>query len=193
MAKKAERLGTMAAVKGTMLEAHLEWAGGRLANIAKDLGPLLAPECATHVTHPVLPISWIPLRCLVAIDRAIATAVGTNPEAVFLELGRHSARFNLRGVYKDFAKSDPHLFFEKQVLLHGRFCNFGKATYEKSGPRSGRISLLECEEFSPVFCLSGLGYYEAALEEMKVPGPVRVVESACMCSGDSACACDLSW
>jgi hypothetical protein len=190
---KEERLRTAAAVKGTMVEAHLEWAAGKLANVAKDLAPHLTPESAVFVTGQVLATDWIPLHCLIAIDRAIAAAVGQPPEVVFRELGRHSAERNLRGVYKNFAKDEPHLFFEKQALLHPRFQNFGKSVYLKTGSRSGRISLEECEEFSPVFCLSGAGYYEAALELMKVPGPVQVVESSCRCAGDAACIYDLSW
>lgn len=44
-----------------------------------------------------------------------------------------------------------------------------------------------------MFCLSGLGYYESALELMRVPGPLQVEESACQCAGDPACLYDLSW
>jgi hypothetical protein len=193
MAIKEERLGTTAAVKGTMLEAHLEWAAGKLGDVAKELAPLLGPEPAALVKGRVLPIHWVPLHCVVAIDRAIATAVKQPAEAVFRELGRHSAELNLRGVYKNYTSENPHAFFAKQALLHSRFCNFGKSEYVQTGPRSGRITLRECEEFSPVFCLSGLGYYEAALEVMKAPGPIHAVESSCLCAGNSACVCELSW
>jgi hypothetical protein len=193
MSIKEERLGTAAAVKGTMLEAHLEWAARKLGDTAGELAPRLTPEAAALVKGRVLPIQWIPLYTVVAIDRAIAAAVGLAPEAVFRELGRYSAEFNLKGVYKNYASDDPHAFFEKQALLHGRFCNFGTSEYARTGPRSGRITLRNCEEFSPVFCVSGLGYYEAALELMKVPGPVRVTESACVCARDPACVVDLSW
>jgi hypothetical protein len=193
MTHQGERLGTTAAVKGTMLEAHLEWAAGKLGDVAKELAPLLPPESAALVKGRILPISWIPLHAVVAIDRAIAKAVGGSPTAVFRELGRHSAELNLKGVYKNYTSEGPHAFFEKQALLHSRFCNFGKSVYVNTGPRSGRITLRECEEYSPVFCLSGLGYYEAALELMKVPGPVHVVESSCLCLGGSACVFDLSW
>lgn len=193
MSAREERLGTAAAVKGTMLEAHLEWAAARLPDMVNTLAPLLAPEPAALVRGRILPIHWVPLHCIVAIDRAIATAVKLPPDEVFRELGRHSAKFNLGGVYKNYASEDPHAFLEKQALLHGRFCNFGRAEYVRTGARSGRISLHECAEFSPVFCTGGLGYYEAALELMKPPGPVRVADSACVCRGDSACVVDLSW
>ncbi len=193
MSIKEERLGTTAAVKGTMLEAHLGWAATKIPDLVNTLVPRLAPEPAEVLKHRVLPIHWIPLYCLVAIDRAIAEAVGLPPEGVFRELGRHSATFNLEGVYKSYASEDPHTFFEKQSLLHSRFCNFGKSEYVRTGLRSGRITLSDCEEFSPAFCLSGLGYYEAALRLMKPSGPVRVAEAACVCNGDPACVVDLAW
>lgn len=193
MSIREERLGSTAAVKGTMLEAHLQWAATRIHDLAGTLVPLLAPEPAAHLKGRVLPIHWIPLRDVVAIDRAIAVAVGQPADLVFRELGRHSAKFNLEGVYKNYASQDPHAFFEKQAVLHVRFCNFGRSVYERTGPSSGRISLSECAEFSPVFCLSGLGYYEAALEQMRPSGSVHVVESACVCRGDHACIVELAW
>jgi hypothetical protein len=193
MALRDEKLGGTAAVKGTMLEAHLEWASQQLAGTLEKLAPLLSAESAGLVKGRILPIQWIPLRCVVEIDRAIATAVGRPPNAVFHELGRHSARFNLQGVYKNYASEDPHAFFEKQTLLHSRFCNFGRPAYEQTGPRSGRITIGDSAEYSPVFCRSAQGYYEAALEVMKVPGPVQVSETACVCLGGPACVFEMSW
>jgi hypothetical protein len=188
-----ERLGSTAAVKGTMVEAHLQWAASKLADSKAELAAHLAPEPAALLKGRILPIHWIPLRTVVAIDRAIAAAVGGSADQVFRELGRHSAKFNLEGVYRSYASEDPHVFFEKQAQLHSRFCNFGRAEYTQTGPRSGRIALLECDEYSPVFCLSGLGYYEAALELMNPSGKVRVSDFSCVCRGDAACVVDLAW
>lgn len=193
MAIKEERLGNAGAVKGTMLEAHLEWASGQLGGTLERLVPKLSAESAALVKGRVLPIQWIPLRCVVEIDRAIAGAVGRPPDAVFRDLGRHSAELNLKGVYKNYTSEDPHAFFERQAQLHSRFCNFGKPSYERTGDRSGRISIRECAEFSPAFCRSAQGYYEAALEIMKVPGPVMVAETSCQCAGDPACVFDMTW
>lgn len=193
MSTSEERLGSTAAVKGTMLEAHLQWAATKLPDPAGALAARLDAESATLIKGRILPIQWIPLRHLVAIDRAIAAATGQPAATVFRELGRHSAIFSLDGVYRSYASEDPHAFFEKHALLHSRFCNFGRSDYTRTGPRSGRITLSECAEHSPVFCASGLGYYEAALERMSPGGNVRVVEVGCVCRGDAACVVDLSW
>jgi hypothetical protein len=188
-----EKLGSTAAVKGTMLEAHLHWAADRITDSVTALSAHLSPEQADVIKGRILPINWIPLSTVVAIDRAIAAAVARPADEVFRELGRHSAKLNLEGVYKNYTSEDPHEFFEKQALLHPRFCNFGRAEYERTGPRSGRISLVDITEYSPAFCVSGLGYYEAALALMLPSAPVRVSESACVCRGDAACVIYLSW
>jgi hypothetical protein len=193
MRERREKLGDAAAVKGTVVQAHLMWADGKLAEARACLEPLIHAECARLITHSVLATDWIPFRCLIAIDRAIARAVSGIPNLIYYELGRHSATLNLGGAYRSFVAEEPHRFFEQMTLLHSRFCNFGRSVYEREGDRSGQIRTEGYEEYSPVFCASGLGYYEGALDMMKVPGPIAGVETACQCAGDPACVYKLSW
>lgn len=195
MAARREKLGGDAAVKGTMLQAHLAWAAERLgpqwqARLQRHLGP----DAGAHVGHDVvLATEWIPLRCIVEIDRAIATEIGDPPERVFRELGRNSATLNLGGVYKAFVQEEPHRFFEQMAVLHGRFLNFGRCVYAPGGPRSGRIRMEDYPEYSPVFCASASGYYEGALQMMHVPGPIVTNETECHCAGDGVCIFELRW
>ena len=193
MKARAEKLGTIAAVKGTMAEAHLAWAESRFSDARARLLPRLEPECVAIVKSKLLATDWIPLRCLVGIDRAIAALVGGDAESVFRQLGRYSATLNLGGVYKSFVAEEPHRFFEKMTLLHGRFQNFGRSAYEKTSERSGHVRIDGYEEYSPVFCMGSVGYCEGALEMMRVPGPASVREAACQCAGDPACIFDLAW
>jgi hypothetical protein len=193
MPEKTEMFGRTAAVKGTMLQAHLTWADGKLQGARPRLEPLVQEECARLISHAVLATDWIPFRCLVAIDRAIAAAVGGTAKNVFRDLGRHSATLNLAGAYKGFIDEEPHRFFQQMAVLHRRFQNFGQSSYEKRGPRSGSIRLEGYGEYSPVFCESGVGYYEGALEMMKVPGPIYCAEPSCQCAGEPACVFELSW
>lgn len=193
MKTRKERLGDAAAVKGTMVTAHLSWIATKVPDVRAALGPHLGPESARLVFHGVLATDWVSLRRLVEIDRAIAAVAGGPPDEVFRELGRHSASLNLGGVYKSFVAEEPHRFFEQTALLHGRFQNFGRSAYEKAGERSGRIRIVDYSEYSPVYCASGLGYYEGALRMMKVPGPVLIAETSCQCAGDPACLYEMSW
>jgi len=193
MKPRTEKLGTHAAVKGTMVEAHLVWAELKFQDARARLEPLLRAECVGFVRTKLLATDWIPFHCLVAIDRAIAGLVGGDPTALFHELGRHSATLNLGGVYKNFVADEPHRFFQQMTLLHRRFQNFGNSAYVKSGDRSGRIRIDGYEEYSPVFCTSGVGYILGALEMMKAPGQPSVAEVSCQCAGEATCVYDLSW
>ena len=193
MKEKQEKLGYQAAVKGTMLHAHLAWAAARPPGGAGAWAPTLDAKCLRLLRGEFLDTDWVPFRCLVQIDRALAAAAGMPPEQVFRALGEHSATLNLAGAYKSFVADEPHRFFEKAARLNDRFQNFGRCSYERRGDRHGRMRHEGYEEYSPVYCASALGYFEGALRLMKVPGPVHVFEVSCQCAGDPACVFDLSW
>jgi uncharacterized protein (TIGR02265 family) len=189
---KKEVLGTKAAVKATMLQAHLAWAEKRLGGLDR-IGAQVDPECAKLLPRPKLATDWIPFRCLIQIDRAIATAVGGSTEQVFRDLGRYSATTNLGGVYKSFIAGEPHRFFGGMSVLHSSFQNFGRTQYERRGDTSGAVVLDGYTEYSPVHCATARGYFEEALRMMHAPGPVTVSETACQCAGDGRCVYEMSW
>jgi hypothetical protein len=182
------------AVKGTMLQAHLLWAGSRLDAAALErVREQVSAAYRDYLERPPLATDWIPLDALIQYDRAIAAVVGGPPEEVYRALGHHSATTNLQGVYKAFAVEEPHRFFEQQALLHRRFQNFGTAHYERAGLQAGRLRIEGYEHPSLVFCASGRGYFEGVLEMMRVPGPIQCTEVLCQCHGDPQCLYDLSW
>jgi uncharacterized protein (TIGR02265 family) len=194
MKERNEKLGDKAKVSATILQAHLGWAEEKWGQPpAARLQPMLDESARSLVGRSLAPTDQILFRDLVRIARGIAAADGGDGEAVFYELGRHSARVNLGGAYKSFVPETPHRFFEQMNFLHRTFQNFGRSTYEKRGPRSGRIRLEDYAEYSPMFCISGRGYYEEALQMMKAPGPIAVTETSCQCAGDPSCTFELSW
>ncbi|MEO6402216.1 MAG: hypothetical protein ABIP62_09410 [Vicinamibacteria bacterium] len=184
---KTEHLPGKVQVKGTMLQAHLEWLSKQVPDRIVALKPHLPDDVFKLVSHGVLATSWITLKTLITVDRAIAKAARNETDQTFRELGRHSATSNLQGVYSGFVTEEPHRFFDRQSRLHSRFQDFGRSLYEVVSPREGRLTLEDYLEYSPVFCLSAVGYYVGALETMKVPGPIDVRETKCVCSGDPAC------
>lgn len=192
MALKRELFVEGASVKATMVAAHLDWASRNIAQHAARLAAALGPDDRTLFAKPWLATDWVPFRYIVTLDRAIAALAGGEPEHVFEELGRHSARCNLGGAYKAFQADDPHRFLERAALLHTRFQNFGRAAYVPVGPRAARLEFAEYPAYSPVFCTSERGYIEEALVMMHAPDP-RVDEVSCACAGDSACVFDARW
>jgi len=192
MRTKHELLTGKCAVKGTMLRAHLAWAQNRLGDVNR-LKPLVRSECARHLNAATLSTAWVPFRCLIEIDRSIATAVGGSPDRVFRDLGVHSATTNLGGVYRSFVSSEPHRVFTQMGLLHRQFQDFGEWQYAKTAEAAGRITLQGYVEYSPVYCDSAVGYFEGALKMMHAPGHISVRETACQCAGDPQCLFELSW
>lgn len=188
--QKHEQLGERAKVTSSILRAYLAWAKQRWG---EDATRRLDADTAALLSKPLADNKRLPFRQLIAVSKAIAAAEGGNPNVVYLELGRHSAKVNLAGAYPTFSVEVPHHFFNHMDHLHHTFQNFGRSSYTRIGDRSGRIRLEGYQEFSPVYCQSGLGYYEQALVMMKAPGPVRVAETGCQCFGEPACVYDLSW
>jgi predicted hydrocarbon binding protein len=192
MKARQDRLTGTSAIKGTILQAHLLWAQRRLGDVGR-LRTHVGSECAAHVDSTTLSTAWVPFRCLIAVDRAIAAAAGGSPDRVFRDLGEHSARMNLGGVYKSFDSSEPHRVFAEMGALHRQFQDFGEWQYAETAAASGRITLTGYSEYSPVYCASALGYFEGALKMMHAPGRISVRETACQCAGDRECLFELSW
>ncbi len=188
-----ERLDGTGELKATLLKAHLAWAEEHAEHALERLRKLLVDKDREYLDIALLATEWIPFGAAVRIDRAIAEVVGGPPEETWRQMGRHSAMVNLGGIYKIFVKDEPHRFFTRMTVLHRRFQSFGEPAYERTGQRSGRIRIEGCEEYSRVYCRSALGYYEGALEMMKVPGPVRVEEVSCQCETDPVCVFELRW
>ena len=194
MDARAERLGRDGSVKGSLLQGHLSWAAHKLGpEWAVRLQPFLDAESSIYVRHRVLATDWVPFATLVAVDKAIASAAGGDPERVYRDLGRQSAAIALAGGARSFAVDEPHRFFEQMATGHREFQNFGRCAYQRTGDRSGRVRLEGGEEYSPVFCTSAAGYYEGALALLKAPGPVRVSEDVCRCAGAACCDYRLDW
>ena len=180
-------------VKGGMLKAHLQWVGENHPDLTTDeIGRRVSPATAAVLRQAILPVSWYPFRAVVETDRAIVAACGGDPDALITELGRYSARLNLGTSYKVYTRAEPHAFFQLAARLHRQFQDFGRAEYERTGPTSCRLSMSGYPCFSPVFCLSGRGYYEqaTALQGGREP---RVAETNCQCRGGSECRFDVRW
>ena len=193
MTPLTEHLDGPGALKATMLQAHLDWAEAEMPGITEKVMARISEDSRLLLDAGLLATQWIPFSRFVEIDRAISGLMGGDELEVWRRMGGHSAAINLGGVYKAFVKRQPHRFFERMTVLHGRFQSFGRPVYEEISERAGRIRIDECEQFSPVYCASARGYYEGALRMMKVPGPVKVDEALCQCAEDAICLYEMAW
>ncbi len=90
MKVRRELLDGKAAVKATILQAHLAWAQKKIRDLGRVV-PHMRGDCARFLMQRTLSTAWVPFRCLVEIDHGIAACLGGSAEKIFRELGRHSA------------------------------------------------------------------------------------------------------
>lgn len=184
---------TSGRVKGGIISAHLDWAEERLGKRHLTiLSNHLPAESALILDRGFVAFDWHPFSLLINLDRAIAAAVGDLPTEVYKNLGRHSARFNLHGVYKAFTRDGAHEFFSQEAIHHRQFLDTGSATYTKTGATSCTLRIDDMSCFSSVFCASAEGYYEEAVALHKGQA-IRVDETSCRARSDHACIFEISW
>lgn len=85
-----------------------------------------------------------------------------------------------------------HGFLSRIAEDHRRFHTFGQASYRRVSFTEGELTYLEYPEPDRVYCLGGLGYLRAAVEQLAGP-PVIVEERWCQSRGDAACVFNLQW
>jgi predicted hydrocarbon binding protein len=136
--------------------------------------------------------AWCPFATLMRLDRAIAETVGQGDERVYVELGRASALHRTELLGEHVTLVNVHAYLSRLAEEHRRFHTFGRAEYKRLGFRRGQIAYSEYPELDPVYCLSGLGYLTAAIEQLS-GAPARVEEVTCQCKGHRECCFDLRW
>lgn len=180
-------------IKGGMVKAHLSWlAENRSAQDKELFMQRLTPETRQTFSAPVLATNWYPFSILIEVDRALMDLFGNGKLEFLRELGRYSARINLSTAYRAFDRDTNHEFFRNSALLHSQFQDFGKARYEQTGEKSGRMIHTEYTCYSPLFCASALGYYEGCITSHGVARAV-VTEPECHCYGGKSCTYDMKW
>ena len=180
-------------IKGGMMAAHLAWAtNGRSESEVARFWSLVPNDVRELLGGMILPVNWYEFADLIAVDRAIVRVYGGGDDSVLREVGAHSARLNLNGVYKVYRRDSIHEFLETGARLHSKFQDFGDAAYVKSGPSAGAMVHRGYPSYSPLYCQSALGYYR---ESIKLHGAQNIVvdETSCQCLGAESCAFALRW
>ncbi len=136
--------------------------------------------------------AWCPFGTLMRLDRAIAEALGRGDERIFVELGRASALHRTELLGEHVTLVNVHGYLSRLADEHRRFHTFGRAEYKRLGFRRGQIAYSEYPEVDPAYCLSGIGYLTAAVEQLS-GAAARVEEVTCQCNGQRECCFDLRW
>jgi hypothetical protein len=180
-------------LKGVIFRSHLAWAREHLTPTELEhIWQRLGPEMKTTLGGPIVVSSWYPFEWLIKLDRTLIDLYGSRFPDLARDLGRYSARINLTTTYRAFDRESNHDFFRNSALLHSQFQDFGSSIYEALGPTAGRMKLTEYRCYSPLYCVSALGYYEQAIKNHGSTD-ASVAESECQCLGDKSCTFEMSW
>lgn len=180
-------------MKGGVFKSHLTWLADNRPAADKELFlQKLQPETRQTFSAPVLATNWYPFSMLIDIDRTLMDLFGGGKIHFLRELGKYSARINLSTTYRAFDRDTNHEFFRNSALLHSQFQDFGKAHYDQTDERSGRMLHTDYNCLSPLFCASALGYYEGCITSH---GAARawVTETECQCYGGKSCTFEMKW
>ncbi|HUO84566.1 MAG TPA: hypothetical protein VM534_05555 [Thermoanaerobaculia bacterium] len=180
-------------LKGGMFRSHLSWV--RENRDEADLARLwseLPGEISRSLSGMVLATSWYPFAWLIHLDRTMGRLFSSNPDELIKDLGRYSAVINLSSTYRALDRDTNHEFFKNSTLLHRQFQDFGTVSYERLGESGGRLIHRDYPCYSPTFCTSALGYYEASIQSHGA-GSVRIREIECHCLGDKSCTFEMHW
>lgn len=183
----------MANIKGSVLEARLEFVEGELgADALPRLMALLTDADREELSH-VLAGRWYPFELGRRLDDAIARLAGRSGDEFFRRLGRASAETHLGGVHRAFLRpNDPLGFLERAELLYPFYYDGGRRTFEQIGPGEGVLTTYDAPTFSTAECLTNCGWHERALE-LCGARDVSVVEEVCRARGGEVCRYRVRW
>lgn len=174
------------------MAAHIRWVSDNRPNELTRFWNALEPVTREKLRGVILPINWYDFADLIAVDRAIANVFGGGETSVLRDLGAWSARFNLKGVYKNFTRTSVHGFLAEGARIHATYMDFGQAIYTQTSATAGRMIHTGYTSFSPLYCESAIGYYREAVAMHGVSG-ASIIESTCQCCGDDSCTFVIRW
>ena len=179
-------------VKGAIVRTHILWVRRYRGESGEERLQQALPADLRKELESIIPSDWYPFETLIRLDRLIIELFGNGTPDLSRELGRYSAHLNLSVPFRSYRREEIGAFFRESAALHSEFQDFGTVECLEQGERKVSMVHRGYACFSPLFCASGLGYYEQAIVEHR-SRPVRLEETSCQCRGDSTCTFEIEW
>ena len=179
----------MAMVKGTAVKASLAFVASRAGEdrLARIIAAL-PPPYEEMLSGPVLQGNWYEFSTLLALMDASApfvTPVGS--KSLAWEMGRFSADFGLKSIYKVFFRlADPGFIIHKASQVFDSYYRPGTMIVERAAPQEALLRLTGFDQPSPVFCDRLLGWMERTLELCGAK-EICMEHPRCLSRGDASC------
>jgi hypothetical protein len=197
MRKAANLARVVNKIHGSLIAARLayvemRWGGAARQEIINRL-PFQERQLAEK---RIFAESWFELSILELIDRAIAETLALCDAAIFHQLGRFSAEYNLRRLPSKLIDAAPEELLQNFHRVNALFQDFGRVEFISLGKDkrlTGAALLLQFDGPVPFsYCASARGYFERLLE-LKGYRVVSVKETECQLRGHSAHRYEIWW
>lgn len=185
----------MARVKGTAVKASIAFLKDRTdAETFEALLGHLAPENRNILAQPILQSSWYELSLLLDVMAAAEGRIALTPgRSLAWEMGRFSAEFGLKTIYKVFFKvADPGFIIRKSSQVFSTYYDSGRMEVIASEERAATMRITGFDQPHVWFCDRILGWMERTLELSGAKNP-RLSHPKCMARGDASCDYSGRW
>lgn len=177
----------MAQVKGTAVVASLRYVGERFGKDAlQRVLDALSPDERQLLAGGVLASSWYPMPLFLRFMQEAERQLAAQESAVIRRMGRASADYGIKGVYRIFFKlGSPEFIIGRAARVFGSYYDTGQIAVVES--RAGR-AVLDLTGFSgaPQFCERILGWMEQTVE-LAGARDLRSDHPLCVHRGDDRC------
>ena len=183
----------MAKVKGTAVVASVRYVSERFG--AKELAAVLAglpDEDRRILEGGVLASSWYPVPLFLRFMQEAEKQLGAKEPDLVRRMGRASADYGVKTVYKIFFKvGSPAFIIGRAARVFGSYYDTGKLTVVDTSS-GGAVLDLEGFEGAPQFCERIRGWMERTVELAGAKN-LRAEHTLCVHRGDALCRFEGTW
>ncbi|MEW5848783.1 MAG: hypothetical protein AB2A00_08210 [Myxococcota bacterium] len=153
----------------------------------------LPPDVVDVWRKPPLATSWIPIRQLVEVDRAIITALYGGDVSRIRDLALRGAQYELNAIYRFLLKlGSPGFVMKRLSVAFSAKVKRGVLAEVKSEPNTVTLALREAV-LPLYFCEHTMNTWAATAVELTGAKDVKVQQLECRHRGGAACTWVTTW
>ncbi len=185
----------MARVKGTAVKATVAFLRERAdEDTFKDVLEGMEEGERDILTQPILQSSWYELSLMLHVMAAAEGRITLPPgRTLAWEMGRFSADYGLKTIYKVFFKvADPGFIIRKSSQVFSSYYDSGRMAVVSSEDKSALLQISGFNQPHVWFCERLMGWMQRTLE-LSGAKNARLAHPKCMARGDATCDYSGRW
>lgn len=180
-------------VKGTALVSTARYLAETFGQLALNrIVAELSPE-ERQSMEGLLASAWYPLPLLVKVMRLARAQLGAQAPDIVRDIGRASADYGLKGIYKIFFKvGTPSFIISKAPTVMKTYYSTGRAYTTVNEEKHAGMEMVDLEDPAPEVCERLEGWMQRTIQ-LSGGKSVRVVHAKCVNRGDPVCRWEGWW